>query len=122
MANNHLDIRPLSPHIGALIDGIDLGQTLDDHTVDEIRNALVNHQVVFFENQDITAEQQLAFAKRFGEIEEPHPVFGQHAHDARLSIIESRGRVGDERNLSTTLRHSPLQFTVQDLLSLDWVG
>lgn len=96
MANNHLDIRPLSPHIGALIDGIDLGQTLDDHTVDEIRNALVNHQVVFFENQDITAEQQLAFAKRFGEIEEPHPVFGQHAHDARLSIIESRGRVGDE--------------------------
>ena len=26
------------------------------------------------------------------------------------------------RNLSTTLRHSPLQFTVQDLLSLDWVG
>ena len=27
-----------------------------------------------------------------------------------------------DRNLSTTLRHSPLQFTVQDLLSLDWVG
>ena len=26
------------------------------------------------------------------------------------------------RSLSTTLRHSPLQFTVQDLLSLDWVG
>ena len=29
---------------------------------------------------------------------------------------------GKGRNLSTTLRHSPLQFTVQDLLSLDWVG
>ena len=29
---------------------------------------------------------------------------------------------GEQRNLSTTLRHSPLQFTVQDLLSLDWVG
>ena len=29
---------------------------------------------------------------------------------------------GVVRSLSTTLRHSPLQFTVQDLLSLDWVG
>ena len=53
MANNHLDIRPLSPHIGALIDGIDLGQTLDDHTVDEIRNALVNHQVVYRQGADV---------------------------------------------------------------------
>ena len=33
-----------------------------------------------------------------------------------------QGIARDERNLSTTLRHSPLQFTVQDLLSLDWVG
>ena len=39
-----------------------------------------------------------------------------------------QGRARDEelaelkRSLSTTLRHSPLQFTVQDLLSLDWVG
>ena len=33
------------------------------------------------------------------------------------NVIAHKGR-----SLSTTLRHSPLQFTVQDLLSLDWVG
>ena len=40
-------------------------------------------------------------------------------------LAEPRGvciQATAQRNLSTTLRHSPLQFTVQDLLSLDWVG
>ena len=50
-----------------------------------------------------------------------------------LEDVFDKGRLGNgcngpqfaatsRRNLSTTLRHSPLQFTVQDLLSLDWVG
>ena len=96
MPSNHIEVRPLSPHIGASISGIDLTQTLDDQAVDEIRTALLDHLVIFFEDQNITPDQQLAFAERFGEIEKPHPVFGQHDHDARLSIIESRGRSGDD--------------------------
>ena len=44
--------------------------------------------------------------------------YGSEGHDTFLSL----GGCHAERNLSTTLRHSPLQFTVQDLLSLDWVG
>ena len=96
MASNHIEVRPLSPHIGALIGGIDLTQSLDDQTVDEIRASLLDHLVIFFQDQNITPDQHLAFAERFGEIEEPHPVFGQHDHDARLSIIESRGRSGDD--------------------------
>ena len=96
MANNHIEVRALSPHIGAMIGGIDLTQSLDDQTVGEIRAALLDHLVVFFEDQDITPDQHLALAERFGTIEQPHPVFGQHDQDARLSIIESRGRVGDD--------------------------
>jgi taurine dioxygenase len=96
MKSNHLHVNPLSPHIGATIRGVDLRQTLDEETVAEIRTALLDHLVLFFEDQDISAEQHLAFARQFGDIEEPHPVFGMHTHDPRLTIIESRGREGDD--------------------------
>jgi len=96
MTGNHLEVVPLSPTIGASIRGLDLRQELDDETVADIRAALLDHLVLFFEDQDISAEQHLAFAERFGDIEEPHPVFGKHTHDPRLTIIESRGRSGDE--------------------------
>ena len=54
MASNHIEVRPLSPHIGALIGGIDLTQSLDDQTVDEIRASLLDHLVIFFQDQNIT--------------------------------------------------------------------
>ena len=96
MRNRSIDVHPISPNIGALVQGVDLGQSLDDQIIGDIRGALLDHQVIFFEDQEITPEQHIAFASRFGEIEEPHPVFGQHATDPRMSIIESRGRPGDD--------------------------
>ena len=50
MPSNHIDVRPLSPQIGALIGGIDLSQSLDDQTVEEVRAALLDHLVIFFED------------------------------------------------------------------------
>lgn len=96
MHNYSIDVQALSPHIGAMISGVDLAEDLDDRVIQDIRYALNQHQVVFFKKQKITPEQHLAFTARFGEIEEPHPVFGQHNADARLTIIESHGRPGDE--------------------------
>ena len=96
MVSNHIEVCSLSPHIGAVIRGVDLTQTLDEQSICEIRKALLDNLVIFFEDQAISPDQHLAFAQRFGDIEEPHPVFGQHDRDARLSIIESRGRVGDD--------------------------
>ena len=96
MRNRSIEVKPLSPHIGAVIGGVDLTKPVDDAVIGEIRGALLDHLVVFFTDQDITPEQHIALATRFGEIEAPHPVFGQHQHDPSLSIIESRGRVGDD--------------------------
>ena len=61
------DIRPLSGAIGAELLGIDLSQPLDEATIAAIRQALLDHLVVFFRDQEITPEQHVAFAKRFGE-------------------------------------------------------
>jgi taurine dioxygenase len=70
MARNprSLTIEPLNPVIGAELHGLDLREELPDHDIRAIKEALDRYQVVFFRDQDITPEQQLAFGRRFGEL------------------------------------------------------
>lgn len=72
-ASNRFGISPLTPRIGAEIDGIDLGGRLTDDDIDEVYQALLRYKVIFFRDQDISEEQHIAFARRFGELE-VHPV------------------------------------------------
>ncbi len=66
-----IGVVPLGATIGAEVRGVDLGQ-LDDPTAAEIERAFLEFKVLFFRDQDLTTEQHLAFARRFGELEE-HP-------------------------------------------------
>jgi taurine dioxygenase len=72
LAFEHVEIRPLSPTIGAEIHGIDLSKPIDDRVFGEIERALQGYKVIFFRNQDVHVEDHLAFARRFGELE-THP-------------------------------------------------
>lgn len=63
-----IEIHPVAGTLGAEISGVDLSQSLDDTTVAEINQALLDNLVIFFRNQHITPEQQIAFARRFGEL------------------------------------------------------
>jgi len=65
-----MKIQRIAGALGAEILGIDLAQTLSDATVAEIRQALLDHLVVFFRDQTLTAAQYLVFAKRFGRVME----------------------------------------------------
>lgn len=67
MAEHALDIRPIAGAMGAEIHGVDASRELDDTTVAALRKALLDHLVVFLPNQTLTPEQQLRFARRFGE-------------------------------------------------------
>ena len=71
-AASSITITPKSPTIGAEIDGVQLGDDLSDETIGTIRQALLDHKVIFFRDQDITTEQHLAFGRRFGALE-VHP-------------------------------------------------
>lgn len=64
-----LQAKPLTPTIGAEIDGINLAEEQSDEAIAEIRRALLTYKVVFFRDQDITREQHIAFARRFGALE-----------------------------------------------------
>jgi taurine dioxygenase len=69
-----LDIRPLSPLIGAEIHGLDLTRPLSPGQVDGVRQALNTHHVVFFRDQELSPADQAEFARQFGEVTEGHPV------------------------------------------------
>ena len=63
---SHIDVHPVSGALGAEITGVDISLPLDAEVVSEIRKALLNHLVIFFQNQVITPQQQLNFAVQFG--------------------------------------------------------
>jgi taurine dioxygenase len=82
-----IEVKPIAGALGAEIGGVDLGK-LDDATFREIQAAWLEHLVVFFRDQAITPEQQLAFAKRFGEIHH-HPFMkGMDEYPDILEIIK----------------------------------
>jgi len=64
-----LSIVPTGAALGAEIRGIDLGRGLDQDTFRRIEDAFNQHGVIYFRGQDITVEQQIAFARRFGDVE-----------------------------------------------------
>ena len=68
MQRSAIKIEPLNPVIGAELHGLDLRQELPDGDIRAIQEALDRYQVVFFRDQDLSAEQQLAFGRRFGEL------------------------------------------------------
>jgi taurine dioxygenase len=65
------DIRPLSELMGAEIFGMNLAKPVDDATRDAILEALNRYKLLVFRDQDLPKEAQLAFTRRFGELE-PH--------------------------------------------------
>jgi taurine dioxygenase len=86
----HIEVKPIAGVLGAEIAGVDLGH-LDDETFSEIEAAWLQHLVVFFRRQAITPEQQIAFAKRFGEIHH-HPFMkGMDEYPEILEIIKEEG-------------------------------
>ncbi len=63
-----LSLQPLTLAIGAEIHGVDLNQPLDPETFQAIRNALTTYQVIFFRDQDLAVDRQVAFGRMFGEL------------------------------------------------------
>ena len=61
------DIKPVAGALGADITGIDLAAPLADTTVAALRQALLDHLVIFIRDQSLTPAQFSAFARRFGE-------------------------------------------------------
>ncbi len=81
-------IEPLDATLGATVDGVRLAE-LDDDGWHEIERAFLEHAVLVFPGQHLDRDAQVAFARRFGEIEVLFP-----GYDAvPISTVDGEGRV-----------------------------
>jgi len=70
-----IEIIPTGAALGAEIRAVDLAEPIDDAMFAAIERAYNEYGVIFFRGQQITPLQQVAFTRRFGEIE--FNIFGE---------------------------------------------
>lgn len=119
-----LTILPLTPTIGAEIEGVDLKRPLSDATVSALRRALLDWKVLFFRDQVIDTEQHLAFARRFGELE-VHPFAPQKpGYPEVLAITHDEKNRGKENtwHSDVTWRLEPSLGSILRALEVPPVG
>ena len=117
------DARPMSPAIGAELIGADLAAP-SDTLVEEVRAALLQYQVVFFRDQDITRAQHIAFARAFGELE-IHPATPKDQPDREvLRIVHGPNSRGMENawHSDVTWREQPSLGSILRAIELPDVG
>jgi taurine dioxygenase len=110
MTATSIEVRPLTGALGAEVHGPDLSTRLDDATVSAIRQALLDHCVIFFRDQRFDADQHKVLARRFGEIF-IHPNYKGTGPDPEIVDIRREPDdvriVGEEWHTDTTMMPEP---------------
>ena len=83
-------IRQLHPHFFGEVSGVDLRKPLTPQEAADIEAGMDKYAVLLFRNQDITDEQQLAFALNFGERENARGGTVTKKEDYRLTVGPER--------------------------------
>jgi taurine dioxygenase len=83
-----IGVHPVAGALGAEISGVDLATPLDEATVAAIRQAWLEHLVIFFREQELTPAQFVAFARRFGEPIEYPFVKGLDAYPEIIPVLK----------------------------------
>jgi taurine dioxygenase len=88
-------VRPLSPHLGAEISGVDLTRDISEALFGGLYRAFLRYQVLLFPPRDLSPARQVAFGRRFGELQ-IHVMNQYHADGHpelyRLSNLDEHGR------------------------------
>jgi taurine dioxygenase len=110
MRNSQIEVRPIAGSIGAEIHNVDVSQDLDQATIADIRQALLQHCVIFFRNQRLDADRHKAFTRRFGELF-IHPNYRGLQADPEIVVITrepgDKHIVGEDWHADTTMVAEP---------------
>ena len=85
-----LEVRPATGVIGADVDGVDLREPLAPETVSEIGDALARWKVLFFRNQPLSYDEQIAFAGNFGDVTPAHPIERGLPEKPEIYVVDTR--------------------------------
>jgi taurine dioxygenase len=118
-------VKPLSPIIGAEIEGVDLAKPLTPQLKEELNEALLEWKVIFFRDQTITSEQQIAFARNFGELE-VHPFYKapENRSEEIIQFHRNKAQKGYENiwHSDVSFREQPAKAAILRLLKVPPVG
>jgi taurine dioxygenase len=110
MRNSRIEVRPSAGAIGAEIHNVDVSADLDEGTVGDIRQALLDHCVIFFRDQKLDVARHKAFTRRFGEIF-IHPNYKGTQADPEIIVITrepgDKKIVGEDWHADTTMMPEP---------------
>ncbi|MHA6160059.1 TauD/TfdA dioxygenase family protein [Pseudomonas sichuanensis] len=85
-----MHIEQLTCALGAEVSGVQLADAIhDDGLFAQLRELLLRHRVLFLRNQAISRSEHVAFARRFGDLED-HPVAGSDPDHPGLVQIYKR--------------------------------
>jgi alpha-ketoglutarate-dependent sulfate ester dioxygenase len=105
-------IRPITGRTGAELSGLDLSDLSDDD-VAFIRQALLEHRVVFFRGQALDAGGQIAFASRLGPLTRSHPTLPPLTEDLEVLDLDTHsGNAANQWHTDVTFVERPPTFSV----------
>ena len=109
MLSDQIQITPVTSVIGAEVSGVDLRDDLSDATVARLRQALLDHLVLFFRDQDLDDEAHLRFALRFGPLSIP-PLATKYQDSPAVTVLDQvapKGQGADEWHSDNTFMANP---------------
>ena len=112
LSRGAIRVEPLTCSIGADLGSVNIGDaSRDDGLFAEIKALLLQYKVLFLRDQDITRAEHVAFARKFGELED-HPVAGSDPENPGLVRIYKGPDSRDEQyenayHCDTTWRECP---------------
>ena len=119
-----MEIKLLSGALGAEISGIDLKDSSREN-YEKINNLLLEHKVIFFRNQDITQEEQIALAENWGPLEHHAYVKGLDKHPEIIRIIktkEEKNQWGENWHTDVSYNAKPTKAIILKSIKIPPVG
>ncbi|MGB1422272.1 MAG: TauD/TfdA dioxygenase family protein [Pseudomonadales bacterium] len=125
MRYQHISVEPLTPTIGAVISGVNLGEKPASAVFSEIKHAWLEHLVLFFYDQSITPEQQLNLGHMLGELH-IHPAAPYRDNNPALMAIhtgpDSHRNNGDTWHSDVSADEEPPKASILYLQTSPKVG
>ncbi len=118
-----ISVARLAGNIGAQVSGIDTGGHVSDDDVAAIRQALLDHKVVFLRGQSLDYASQVAFAERLGPLTLGHPTLASPPEKPFLEEIDSKHGVrANHWHTDVTFVDRPPAFTLLHAVVIPPVG
>jgi taurine dioxygenase len=125
MGYETIEVKPVTATIGAEIFGIDLGRPLGNQQFQEVHDALMAHQVIFFRDQKLSLEQHKAFGRLFGELHIHPNTPGPEGHPEILPIhadANSKRIAGERWHSDVSCDPEPPMGSILNLKTVPPVG